>query len=231
MTKIKALNTDNLVLDMKYYPRIKVNWLTVVDYSESIKAGAKFPPIVVTNWNKKYIVVDGFHRLEAYKKNNIPVIQAEIIKAESEADIFKEAVKRNAIHGRALSPYEKRLILIRGVKEFNLKKIELQDLIFIRAEKFEKFVGNKAKSVFSGKELGEHMEIFKSPTAETINEKDFSSEELNEIKEEEKVLYGMNQISLLKNVLFLLKNNLINKEREDIKEVLKEIQSEIEKYW
>jgi len=226
--KIRVFNLDDLVLNEKYYPRVKVNWLTVLNYAESLKAGAKFPPITVTKWEDQYIVVDGFHRIEAYRKNNISLIQAEVIKVNSEKDIFKEAIKRNITHGRPLSPYEKRLIIVRGINEFKLKKAELQDLLYIKADKFELFVGKKAVNVFSGKPLEEHTEILKSPTAEAISE-NISPDILEKIKEEENPVYGMNQRSLLNNVLFLLKNDLINLEDKKIVDLLLEIRQEINK--
>jgi hypothetical protein len=214
MVKLKVVDISKLTLDKKYYPRIQVNWLTVVDYKESMQQGVKFPPIVVARWDGKNIFIDGFHRVEAQRQLKIPIIQAEFIKVSSEADLFKEAVKRNISHGRVLSPYEKRIIILRAFNEFKLDRLEIEDMIHIRSEKFELFLGKSAKNIFSGQLMGEgslsgQEVIFKAPISEGLENDPISMGDLLNIAPGMEDFYGNSQKTMVKNLLFLVDQKLL----------------------
>ena len=70
------------LMDLVHAPELQVreiNPVIVGNYSESIKAGAVFPPLMIDEKNR---IIAGYHRFGAYKKNFEPdaLIECEVIK-------------------------------------------------------------------------------------------------------------------------------------------------------
>lgn len=72
------MRLDDIVKDPDIYPRTQISHQTVENYAEALKAGARFPPILVQrisdNGMEKTVVLDGFHRMEACKKAKLDEI-------------------------------------------------------------------------------------------------------------------------------------------------------------
>ena len=60
------LSLDNIRLDGGTQPRAELRLDTINEYAEAMKAGAKFPPVVVFYDGTEYWLADGFHRLRAW---------------------------------------------------------------------------------------------------------------------------------------------------------------------
>jgi len=80
---------------------------TVKEYAEAMAAGAKFPPVIVFHDGTNYWLADGFHRLEAWKRNGVNSIKAEV-KEGSRIDALKFAFSANSSHGLRMSNEDKR---------------------------------------------------------------------------------------------------------------------------
>ena len=80
---------------------------TVKEYAEAMAAGAKFPPVIVFHDGTDYWLADGFHRLEAWKRNGVDSIKAEV-KEGSRIDALKFAFCANNSHGLRMSNEDKR---------------------------------------------------------------------------------------------------------------------------
>ena len=80
---------------------------TVKEYAEAMAAGAKFPPVIVFHDGANYWLADGFHRLEAWKRNGVESIKAEV-KEGSRIDALKFAFCANSSHGLRMSNEDKR---------------------------------------------------------------------------------------------------------------------------
>jgi len=80
---------------------------TVKEYAEAMAAGAKFPPVIVYHDGANYWLADGFHRLEAWKRNGVESIKAEV-KEGSRIDALKFAFCANNSHGLRMSNEDKR---------------------------------------------------------------------------------------------------------------------------
>jgi DNA modification methylase len=78
-----------------------------VDYTEALKAGAKFPPIVVFHDGSDYWPADGFHRLNAHARAGLPKIAAEV-RTGTRRDALLFAVGANAAHGKRRTNEDKR---------------------------------------------------------------------------------------------------------------------------
>jgi uncharacterized ParB-like nuclease family protein len=84
---------------------------TVKEYAEAMAAGAKFPPVIVFHDGAGYWLADGFHRLEAWKRNGVETVKAEV-KEGSRIDALKFAFSANSSHGLRMSNEDKRQVVL-----------------------------------------------------------------------------------------------------------------------
>jgi uncharacterized ParB-like nuclease family protein len=84
---------------------------TVKEYAEAMAAGAKFPPVIVFHDGTNYWLADGFHRLEAWKRNGVETVKAEV-KEGSRIDALKFAFTANNGHGLRMSNEDKRQVVL-----------------------------------------------------------------------------------------------------------------------
>jgi hypothetical protein len=84
---------------------------TVKEYTEAMAAGAKFPPVIVFHDGTGYWLADGFHRLEAWKRNGVETVKAEV-KEGSRIDALKFAFSANNNHGLRMSNEDKRQVVL-----------------------------------------------------------------------------------------------------------------------
>ena len=102
-----------LVEDLDLYPRTGVDPYHVNSMVETLKVGKTLPPVKVGQVegakSESWTIVDGIHRVRAYRKVNgveakIPAI-TELYPTKEE--MILDAVRLNASHGRALTPQDK----------------------------------------------------------------------------------------------------------------------------
>jgi hypothetical protein len=86
-----------------------------------IEGGVPLPPIKIT---KDYYIIDGRHRIEAYKDANIEIIEAEVINEDSTIEIVKLALSSNI--GGPLPPTKNdicRTMILLVEKKYSRKRI------------------------------------------------------------------------------------------------------------
>lgn len=155
----RVLAITEIVQDKSVYPRHHYGWQTSYDYAMSMKAGAEFPPIVVAEYAGKHYLVDGKHRIEAYKINKDNFVQCEILKGLSKQDIYLEAIKRNIANGRPLSPYDKAKVIV-DLRKMKITDAEISKVVCIPVTKIENFVVSRITNDITGEEI-----ILKAPTS------------------------------------------------------------------
>jgi len=111
------LPLKSITKDDDIYPRVHESQKTIDSYVEALKAGAKFPPIVVqkisVNGKESTIMLDGLHRLRAYEKEKKNTIETEywkdevLDKEEWLNELRLESAKCNATHGDRLTQPDK----------------------------------------------------------------------------------------------------------------------------
>lgn len=91
------------VVDMTIYPRESVDAQHVSELARAVESGAELPPIVLCKNSKR--VVDGVHRLRAYKKlfGDEHAVKAVFKNYSSDREMFIDAMRYNAIHGKRLT--------------------------------------------------------------------------------------------------------------------------------
>ena len=100
----------------KYYPRNNFDNKTVEIYRLSLD---QLPPITIT---PDFVLVDGYHRLMAYKLEGKTEIEAEVNDLP-EKQILIEAIKCNVAHGKQLEISEKKSLARQLYGELNLGEI------------------------------------------------------------------------------------------------------------
>ena len=106
----KKMKAAELVLDWSLWPRHEAQSLdstNVRRLKEARDAGVKLPPVVANA--KDFRVVDGFHRIrEAMDRDGDDAsISVELRDYESDAVMFLDAARMNAVHGLALSSVDR----------------------------------------------------------------------------------------------------------------------------
>jgi len=233
-----TVKLEEVYFDEQLYPRSHYDWRTVYDYSESMKAGAKFPPIILALLNGKKYLVDGKHRFEASKNLKLKSIKAIVYTGWNKDRIFKESVRANITHGRSLSPYEKRRIALR-LMEMKCQKAEISDLICVSEDKLENFVAQRLVNTLTGEPV-DYQEV--EETAREIGRailksgvKQFAGKVLDDgdfsyIKDTQKNINISSQYNLLEQVVYLLKKNLIDKENKKVMILLKQLKKLLKDY-
>ena len=134
---MEMVKASKLVQDFDLYPRDAVDGANVARLREALSAGATLPPLVVDG--ESWRIVDGFHRYRALvAEYGVDVeIECEVVAFESEADIWREATRRNAKHGRQLAPFDRTRIIVRGRDEFDLTVDQIASDLGITVPKAE----------------------------------------------------------------------------------------------
>lgn len=210
--KERLLRIKQIIFDTKLYPRTQPDWMTSYSYSEAMKSGAKFPPIVVAQYENKYLLVDGKHRYDAMIINKETHVSVIILSGLSKPQIFAEAVKANSAHGRKLSNHE-RAYCIQKLQEFQYDLEDISQIIHIPLNKITTFVADRLTNTLTGKPI-----ILKAPI---MNMAGVAVE--NEVANGQQVLASRGQYQIINEMLFLLKTNTFEIER--YKEQLKELKT------
>lgn len=202
----KILKIDEIIFEKEYYPRNDYNWITSLSYSNAMKTGAVFPLIEVALIKGQYYLVDGKHRLEAYKRNKETHIRVLVnTKITSLAQVYIEGVKRNVTHGRVFSPQEKAQIVVK-LKDMKVDMDTISKIIQIPKATMLKFTTDRMTSSITGKQV-----VLKN----TINH--LSHEEITEEVEETQRSYsGSSQVYLLNELISLIENNLMDMSNENV---------------
>ncbi len=116
-TSRKMLHPCAIKLDTSIQCRAALNNATVAHYSERMKAGDKFPPVIVFDVGGVLLLADGFHRHPAAELAGMELIEAEIHHG-SRSDAVKFAIQANSAHGLPRSNEDKRRAVQMALTEF-----------------------------------------------------------------------------------------------------------------
>ena len=106
------LQLSNLVVPQGLLPRIITGTVEekVDEYAQLLEQGVEFDPISVWKRENEYWVIDGVHRLSAYKKAGRTTIKAKLVECKNELDFRIKAIQANLKHGLALKKEERELL-------------------------------------------------------------------------------------------------------------------------
>ena len=196
--KERVLRLKQVIFDTQLYPRTQADWMTAYSYSEAMKAGSKFPPIVVAEFEGKYILVDGKHRLDALTINKETHVSAIILSGLTKPQIFAEAVKSNSAHGRKLSNQE-RAYCIQKLQEFKYDLGDIALLVHIPMEKLTTFVADRLSNSITGQPI-----MLKAPIMNMAGE--IVS---NDIISGQQMIASRGQYQILNELVFLIETHTL----------------------
>jgi hypothetical protein len=124
--KIITLTTDNILASAATQVRKKLDKNTIDEYTEALKNGAQFPPLVVfaEKDSERYILADGFHRHHAYVNAEIAECKVEVHEG-SLHDALLWALGCNDEHGLRRTNADKRNAVEVALKDAEISKLEL----------------------------------------------------------------------------------------------------------
>ena len=118
MQKFEApsLPLTSIRVDWTINARATIRREVSLDYAAALKAGAKFPPVIIFFDGETYWLADGFHRYVAYEIAGIPDISVEIrLGTLRTAALF--AVTANRFHGVRPSRSDRRRAIVRLLED------------------------------------------------------------------------------------------------------------------
>jgi hypothetical protein len=96
------LSVHDVEFVKELYCRIRDDDAAIERYRDAIE---KLPPIIVARGR---ILVDGHHRLQAFRREGITTVEVEDLGNLSDAEILRESIVRNVAHGHQLSRDDKK---------------------------------------------------------------------------------------------------------------------------
>lgn len=105
--KVDELELAGVKLDASCQPRVAIDEATVADYSEAMKDGFEFPPIVVFFDGSDHWLADGFHRFHAARHAHLAFLPGEI-HTGTRRDAVLYSVGANVKHGMRRTEEDKR---------------------------------------------------------------------------------------------------------------------------
>lgn len=137
-TNTIKVKVSALVEDFDLYPRVSVDSGHVAHIAEAIEAEMELPLIIVEV--KTLRIVDGFHRARAYKRvfGKDHLIEVETREYASESDLFLEAMRLNAAHGRNMTSYDRAHAISRAEK-FEIDPALVASALNMRRDRIDEF--------------------------------------------------------------------------------------------
>lgn len=133
---MSAIPIEDVTFVKELYPRLREDDAAIERYRAAID---RLPPIVIARGR---ILVDGFHRWQAHRREGLAEIEAEDLGDLSDVEILKESIRRNASHGRQLDTKDKSrmadLLYRQGTRDLT----EVADLLSITKATAEKYVAD-----------------------------------------------------------------------------------------
>ena len=195
---------SELIFDFDLYPRGQVDSHHVTEIVAAIDAGATMPPPIICAKTKR--IVDGFHRIRAYLRRYDEDYEVECIEKTyaNDKDLFLDAMRYNAAHGRALTQHDKAHCLILA-KKFRIKQDLVAAALNITTERIGSLtttrIGRAQGSPIALKRTISHMAGHDlTPDQAAANKK----------------LSGMNQMFYVNQLITLIESDLLTTDDDDL---------------
>jgi hypothetical protein len=146
---MRTLPIAELIEDFSIYPRHAVDDAHVASLVNALKAGVKLPPVVIERKSKR--IADGWHRVRAYRRVVGPeaVIEAEEVDYANDAELLKDAIRRNSAHGRKLDGIDQ-VRVIELCREHGIERRAVAVILNVPEERIEKLSVRIARAEKAG---------------------------------------------------------------------------------
>jgi len=201
---MKTYPLSALVFDFDLYPRGSVDSQHVSEITVAMQAGVAMPPLVIDAKSKR--VIDGFHRGRAYKHLFGEDHKIECVEKayKSEKDMFIDAMRYNAAHGRALTQHDRAHCILLA-KKFEIDNATLATALNVTPERIGELTASRIGSV-SGRPIALKQTIRHKAGQELTSQQASANDKLS----------GMNQLFYVNQLVTLIENDLIDTDNEDL---------------
>jgi len=194
----------SITVDLELYPRRSYVWEKSYRYAQNMKVGIKFPPILVADFEGKYVLVDGLHRMKAHERLGLTTIEAIVIPYKNRKDIFYDAVKLNNVHGFGCTFYD-------NIQNFSkLRKLGVSDneislLVGSPIDRFERYL--ERLTTVDGKEVNIKKIVLEALKKNVITESDVK----NIVRKGGQDVYVSNTVNhVFRQAISVLEQNLVS---------------------
>lgn len=206
---MREIKLSELILDYNIYPRREVDAHHAAIIQEAIEGGAVLPPMVIEKKTKR--VVDGFHRHRAYRRisrNDSNFVVTCIEKTyRSEAELFLDAMRYNAEHGRALTKFDRTHCVLLA-QQLEIADKDIAKVLHIQVDAVQQLVVDRSAYGSGGKQQ-------LTPIKATIRHKAGQKLSKSQVECNAK-LGGMNPSFYANQLIMLVQNDLINRKDENV---------------
>ncbi len=212
---MRQFPTSQVVMNYALYPRQQADSHHINEMRQAVAAGIELPPIIIDKKTK--CVIDGFHRLLLWislKYLMIPVIEKTY---RNEAEMFLDAMRYNADHGRALSTYDRAHSVIVAAN-LGLSDNAIAGALLVTVERIGELRANKSATTGGGR-LTRSIAIKRTIGHMAGRRLTKSQVETN------KKLGGMAQLFYVRQLLMLYKTKLLDTSNEELLSELKELKA------
>ena len=203
------VETSRLIFDPDYYPREFTDFRTVARYRTAMDGGSEFPPLDVVAQNGGFLVLDGEHRRQAYKKVGAERVKVHVLDLP-ESKWLPFAVAANARNGRPYTVKEHTMIVHR-LRSGGLNDQEIAELL---SQTSEWIFGVAERAIFQALEDGSDDVI--SLKRALLEVKDLVQSKVDDpktnlnLKGIQRHMSGQMQAHMLGQVVHLIESGLLN---------------------
>ncbi len=209
--KTIKLKLSELVFDFDLYPRAEVDSHHVSVLRAADQAGAVFPPYVIDAASKR--VIDGFHRGKKDRMEHGPDCEVECIAKtyRNEGEMFLDAMRYNASHGRALTMYDRARCALR-CKKFKLGIVAIAAALGMTPAALQAIGEGRTANVRSEKDADEGHEVALKRTIAHMSGRTISADQ--QIANGK--LSGMQQAFYVNQLIILIESKLLDTENSEL---------------
>lgn len=215
----KRVRLSSLVLDYTVYPRQRINDYNAGAIADALRAGATMPPVIVERGTLR--VVDGFHRVTAYRRvnNGSGSVEVEERAYKDEGALFLDAARLNAEHGQRLTHLDYARCLDRGA-ELGLTVSQLANVLHLTVERVGDLTRERHASAPDG-----------TPTLIKRSIRHKAGAVLTEPQvEANKRLSGMHVTHHARQLIILIEADLVDASNELLHKTLRDLHASLEAY-
>jgi len=133
------MKLSDIIFDKEVYPRIEKDDEKINLYRQAIDL---LPPIIISK-NKK--LIDGYHRLIAYRLEQKKEIEVETLDITEDQDIYLEALKRNSSHGMQLNLGEKKRAAIALYEKYKFTQEKIAKILSVTHQSISNYIADLIK--------------------------------------------------------------------------------------
>jgi len=209
-----TLPLSELVEDFDLYPRPMVDSNNVTRLRHAIRAGVSLPPITIDRRSKR--ITDGLHRRRAYRAElgSDARVACEAKDYKNEGEMFLDAIRLNAPHGKPLSPFDKARCVLK-CKTFRIGMKQMSEALGMPPDVIQALGEGRTAKVSAG-EGDQGGEVVLKRTVAHMSGQTLTENQ----REANKRLSGMQQAFYVNQVLILIENDMLDTADETLMEAL-----------